>query len=523
MKRTIIPCQVRCEQVLGAGVVAGAAGSGGDAVLQLEFGPMWEGLVKYVTFRNALKEDPVTMILTTDMMERIVVECGGEARRVVGPHACSVPAQGCAGKEILVYNVPIPAKAKALAGQMGVVVQGYAVAEDGSRIEGAVMTANAYYKILPADYAPVEDGSVTPTLSQQLQGEIEKIKKDILGAAGAADAKEVALEAVRKAEAARTGAETARDRAEERAQAAAGEAEKAGKAAGEAGSARAGAQAALAGSEEARRGAQEARGEAEAARTRAEEARDRAQLAQVEAQEAERRGKGYRDEALAARDAAREARDGAERARDTAVSAKETAEECRTQAWTERLLAQDARDRAEEAGEQAGLFRDDARTAQKESQAARDEAVLALQQIRMDQEDIRGEQGEIKELGAEVRRLRDETVIARDETLTLRDEVDINVMYAQDAHGGAQEAQIQAEEAAREAARSAALAREIAGVELVTPTELGEILKGKANVPLMGPAELAEGLEAGGVLFVTDGEITMTARGDVEQNEGKRI
>ena len=66
MKRKIIPCQVRCEQVLGAGVVAGAAGSGGDAVLQLEFGPMWEGLVKYVTFRNALKEDPVTMILTTD-------------------------------------------------------------------------------------------------------------------------------------------------------------------------------------------------------------------------------------------------------------------------------------------------------------------------------------------------------------------------------------------------------------------------------------------------------------------------
>lgn len=530
-------------------MVAGAAGSGGDAVLQLEFGPMWEGLVKYVTFRDALKENPVTVILTTDMMERIVVGCKGEGTACHGPlhgsrndgregqgqpagvggsHARSVPIQGrpemegqCCCSEVLVYNVPIPPKAKALAGQMGVVVQGYAVAEDGSRIEGAVMTANAYYKILPADYAPVEDGSVTPTLSQQLQGEIEKIKKDILGAAGAADAKEAAQAAARQAETAKIQAEESAQVAEEGAQRAEGAKELAERRAEEAKNARTDAQTAQLGAQRAREEAESAQREAQRAQEVAEEAGDRAESAQVGAQEAERRGKGYRDEALAARDAAREAQDGAERARDTAVSAKETAEECRTQAWIERLLAQEAKDRAEEAAQRAEAAKIGAETAEKKSLEVRDEARSALQQIRMEQGDIREEQKEIRALGEETRKTRDEAVSARDETLSLRDETVSARDESLAARGEAKGSEEKAAEAAQEAERWCAQAREISGGDFITPTELAGELKGKADIPLMGPAELAEGLEVGGVLFVTDGEIQTVAKEDIENSWGE--
>lgn len=505
MNKKIIPCRVREEYVEGAGVVAGAAGSGGDAVLQLEFGPRWEGLVKYVTFRDALKENPVTVILTTDMMERVMVpkrtDCrgpsalamtgGGEDRTGEGSVAlCPPMGQGQRAddirpyEEILIYNVPIPAKAKAVAGQMGVVVQGYAVAEDGTRVEGAVMTANAYYKILPADYAPVEDGSVTPTLSQQLQGQIEAIKKDIVGAAEAADAKEAAQRAQEAAQAAKTEAEAQAQAAERSAQAAAGSAEEAGTAAGEAKAAQAISQAATERSEAARLGAEEARRKAEAAQAGAEEAGHAAQLAQVGAEEAEDRGKGYRDEALAAREAAREARDRAEAARDAALEAKETAQECRTQAWIERVLAQDARAGAEEARDHAQLFRSEAQTAQKESQEARDEAVLVLQWIRMEQGEIREEQEEVKELGAEVRRLREETGVDSRAAQEARQAAEKAQAGAETAQERAVQARLGAEAAEKKAQEWAETARDLSGGDVATRREAKGYVKAHNADPL---------------------------------------
>lgn len=383
MNKKIIPCRVREEYVEGAGVVAGAAGSGGDAVLQLEFGPRWEGLVKYVTFRDALKENPVTVILTTDMMERVMVpkrtDCrgpsalamtgGGEDRTGEGSVAlCPPMGQGQRAddirpyEEILIYNVPIPAKAKAVAGQMGVVVQGYAVSEDGEKVEGAVMTANAYYKILPADYAPVEDGSVTPTLSQQLQGQIEAIKKDIVGAAEAADAKEAAQRAQEAAQAAKTEAEAQAQAAERSAQAAAGSAEEAGTAAGEAKAAQAISQAAVERSEAARLGAEEARdhaqlfrSEAQTAQKESQEARDEAVLAlqwirmeQGEIREEQEEVKALgaevrrlREETGADSRAAQEARQAAEKAQAGAETAQERAVQARLGAEAAEKKAQE--------------------------------------------------------------------------------------------------------------------------------------------------------------------------------------
>ena len=228
MKKKVIPCQVRNEQLLGAGVVAGAAGSGNDVILQLHFGESWAGLVKYVTFRNALGEEPVVVLLTTDMLEerrrsaarepgpergqaqgRTAAQDqpksegrqpsgqpdaqldspGAPSRRAPQPESEEGQGQQTEGEDPVcpavcpcseVYNVPIPAAAKALQGQMPVTVQGYELSADGSQVETAAMTATAYFRVLPADYAMPEDGSIAPTLSQQLQGEIEYMAKHYL-------------------------------------------------------------------------------------------------------------------------------------------------------------------------------------------------------------------------------------------------------------------------------------------------------------------------------------------------------
>lgn len=282
MNRKMIPCQVRDEHILGAGVVVGAAGSGADVCLQMEFGPMWDGLVKYVTFRDALGENPVAVLLTTDMIQvvqepvlpprRPVPPCwgpggchGGPAPRLPDPPgggedvAPGVPADGegvptvplfpaepkAPTVERVVYQVPIPAKAKAVAGQMMATAQGYSLNEDGTQVDMATMAATAYFRVLPAEWSMPEDESISPTLSQQLQGQIEDIREDIIGAAKAADAKEYAKAqadqaqqsagaaaeqaqaadtARQAAEEAKAAAEAARDQAGEKAQAAAAEA-----------------------------------------------------------------------------------------------------------------------------------------------------------------------------------------------------------------------------------------------------------------------------------------------------------
>lgn len=195
MKEKIISCQVRREQFLGAGGVVGAAGSGNDAALRLRFSAEWEPLVKYVTFRDARGESPVVVLLTADMLVPPGPEEGED-----GPQA--------------VYHVPIPAQAKAVEGKLTVTVQGYELSPDGSQVEAAAVTAAACFRVLPSGYAIPEDGSITPTLSQQLQREIEAIKGDVLAAAAAAGAKEAAEESACLAETAAAAAGAAAGRAE---------------------------------------------------------------------------------------------------------------------------------------------------------------------------------------------------------------------------------------------------------------------------------------------------------------------
>lgn len=261
MNRKLIPCTVKDEYLIGAGVAVGAEGSGNDSALQLEFGKMWDGLVKYVTFRNALGEDPVTVLLTTDMIqlvERPILpekmpfeppcppppfpphhphgpydpHCHHESRPpFLYPPICPGPEEPTCKppcpyvppdkphkpptEEVPVYIVPIPSNAKALEGEMIVTVQGYSLNGNGSQVETATMTATAYFKVLPSGWSIPEDNTVTPTIAQQLQRQIEDIRDDIVDAAKAADSLEQAEKARdcawKAAESAEESAEKAED------------------------------------------------------------------------------------------------------------------------------------------------------------------------------------------------------------------------------------------------------------------------------------------------------------------------
>lgn len=142
MPGRIIECQVNDEYVVGSGVPIGAAGSHDDVVLRLDFGDMWADLNIYATFRNALGGSPTIVLLTS---EKLVDE------------------------KDMIYDVPVPATAKTYAGKAMLTLTGYEVDETGAQESSATNTATAYFTVLPSDYAFAEDGSITPTIAQQLQ------------------------------------------------------------------------------------------------------------------------------------------------------------------------------------------------------------------------------------------------------------------------------------------------------------------------------------------------------------------
>ena len=153
-----IPCTVQNEYLQGSGVVIGAAGSHDDVYLRLTFGAMWDGLTKYVTFRDALGQNPTLVTILPSMA-----------------------VEGMANT----YDVTTPSTAKAKQGRMMVVVTGYTVV-NGVQEDTATMTTTAYFRVLPSDFALLDDGSIDATLAQQLQAQITDIEEDILDARAAA-------------------------------------------------------------------------------------------------------------------------------------------------------------------------------------------------------------------------------------------------------------------------------------------------------------------------------------------------
>lgn len=175
---------VQTEYVAGAGVVAGAEGTSSTTV-RVEFID-WSGLSKYATTRNAKGENPTVTVLTTD---KLVPETEDT------------------------YEFEIPSNAMDEEGLMSITFTGYEV-ENGNETSTVTNTATAKLRVLPSDYMPADDGSVTPTIAQQLQAEIDEIKDDIIIATHAQEYAEAAAASASSASGSATDADASATEAE---------------------------------------------------------------------------------------------------------------------------------------------------------------------------------------------------------------------------------------------------------------------------------------------------------------------
>lgn len=169
----------------------GVTGSGNVDRLRISFDESWDGYAKTATFWDANGENPVKVILGTNMLDST-----DELGRT--------------------YLIPIPPEPLAVEGEYIAVIDGTV---EGKRGRSETI-------LLHAEYAPMDDDAgepadPTPTQAEQLQAEIDAIKEDIVDAAAAADAKEAAQAAALAAESSASEAEISAEEAAESASGAA--------------------------------------------------------------------------------------------------------------------------------------------------------------------------------------------------------------------------------------------------------------------------------------------------------------
>lgn len=173
MGQRVIPCDVLNEYITGAGVVVGAAGSHDEVLLELDFraaDSVWAGTTRVVTFRDALSQNPVDVILGVDLLSEGHTD---------------------------VYLVPIPTRAKAIEGEMRMTIRGVIVQGDKELVR--VVTKTALFRILPSELNLYDENADVPaSAAEQLQSQIDGVKgkfvaldeavKDTKQSAEAADA-----------------------------------------------------------------------------------------------------------------------------------------------------------------------------------------------------------------------------------------------------------------------------------------------------------------------------------------------
>ena len=162
MANRIVTAIVSGESIKLSNKIAGAAGSHNAVSLSLTFDSAWDGTAKKIYFFDRDGENAVFRLLTADLL-----------------------TDGA-------YIVPIPSEPLAKSGMMTITIRGVEMA--GEVAEHIIMSASTTMKVLDAetpssDVTPVEP---TPTQAEQLQGEIDQIKGDIVLAGQAADAKAAA-------------------------------------------------------------------------------------------------------------------------------------------------------------------------------------------------------------------------------------------------------------------------------------------------------------------------------------------
>ena len=131
--------------------------------LRIDFDDGWDNYGKTVTFWNALMDNPVKIVLTTDRLEDIELNTR-------------------------VYIVPIPGEAMNEAGDLTFVIDGYI---DGKRKRSVSDTL--WVREAPFEPDAAEPADPTPTQAEQLQKEIDGILGTIQQSIGAAaDAQQAA-------------------------------------------------------------------------------------------------------------------------------------------------------------------------------------------------------------------------------------------------------------------------------------------------------------------------------------------
>lgn len=140
----IIDISIDNEYVKGQGVVIGAAGSYSDVALRIRFNEMWDGLAKHVTWLDANGENPVIIYFGSQ-------DYDGEG-----------------------YVVPVPAEAKAVAGNAYMSVKG----TDNNK---GTLTAKARFRVLESVYDENAEESVqpSPSVADQLQLQIDSLSDDV--------------------------------------------------------------------------------------------------------------------------------------------------------------------------------------------------------------------------------------------------------------------------------------------------------------------------------------------------------
>ena len=308
VNKRIVKCQVTDEYVIGAGVHLGAEGSHDDVLLELTFSDLWQGLTKSITWWNALGE-PVRTILT---IEHIDVD------------------------NTNVYRVPVPAEAKAVAGDMEVTIKGVQVENEIE--ERATVSVTAQFKVLPgkwaADASEVQD--VTPTHAEQIQAGIDKVMGDIISAVKASESAQESKKAAAGSAAAAAGSETAAKTAQAEAESARDaakvsetNAKSSETAAKQSETAAKASEAATAQSASAAKASQTAAKESE---TAAKTSEDNAKTSEVNAKSSETAAKSSETAAKASETAAKSSENAAKTAKDKAEAAQAAAEKAKNEA-----------------------------------------------------------------------------------------------------------------------------------------------------------------------------------------------
>ena len=159
--KRIIEIEVNDEYIVGSGVVIGAAGSHNDVVMKVRFNSSWAGLNIIATFRDALGENPISVVLT----------------------AVSTLVEDESDGDHCVHKFSVPLKAKAYEGKISLSFTGYTVAavasEDGEGVEyqetQAITSGTAYFNVLKSDAVLADDIFKTADAGQQLHADVETL------------------------------------------------------------------------------------------------------------------------------------------------------------------------------------------------------------------------------------------------------------------------------------------------------------------------------------------------------------